>query len=531
MPLLWYLAIYDGIFSKENKKNLVARGQIRIFARAGAVRPPLCLFYNTKHLPMAHFPSPLRSLAPLMAALLLATIPSFAQLHEPGALWVRGVGTDARTKGAELSNFNPIPDVLSVPLVHEWPTEGAASLFMAFRPDGTRDVALVELEAGGEARRATTLGLLSPEGDSTAYGPLAGQSGAVVSYLAHFDGPPTDAVGRLSLGDLAESVGEGGGQRLLELLLLPRTVDGTERRQVETYLSLRHGISLDTANGYLGGNGKVVWDKDAERACPFRVTGIGRDGVTGLDQRQSRNASAEGLLTVGLGGVRATNADNPNRPPDGAYLLWGDNGGALSFTAAFGGVAGARALGREWSARASGAPLGAPLAIRLSKEKLPLPEGEGSALWLAVSPGSGAAARWYAPTGGDNSFVEFSGVDICAGGHGERERFGFVLLPPGALPPSTMPAPAPGAPFAGQWGLWPNIVETGAPFQLWFELEAPAEIEARATDASGRLVWSRRYGRTASLRTTERLPLAGSYLVTVLLDGVPSTRQLTALSR
>jgi len=132
----------------------------------------------------------------------------------------------------------------------------------------------------------------------------------------------------------------GGGYELHngkigEVLFYSSALTPTERQKIQSYLSLKWGVSMDTsvmktaasANNYLASDGTAIWN--ANNSYYFRVTGIGRDDCSDLDQRQSRNqdTTSAGYVTMGLGSVAASNALNNNAfTADKSFEIWSDNG-------------------------------------------------------------------------------------------------------------------------------------------------------------------------------------------------------------
>ena len=57
--------------------------------------------------------------------------------------------------------------------------------------------------------------------------------------------------------------------------------------------------------------------------------------VQGLLQKQSKSVNADNLVTIGVGGIAATNAANTGTLPDGAYEVWGNDNGAASFVSPY----------------------------------------------------------------------------------------------------------------------------------------------------------------------------------------------------
>ncbi|WP_212005116.1 gliding motility-associated C-terminal domain-containing protein [Chitinophaga sp. HK235] len=115
-----------------------------------------------------------------------------------------------------------------------------------------------------------------------------------------------------------------------EIIVYDHALNATEQQQVYSYLSLKYGVTMNKgAQNYLASDGSTFWRSDATYAN--RITGIGRDDVTGLDTKQSLNIDA-GMLTMSLGNsIAPTNSQNTNViPNDKSFLVLADNGQATS---------------------------------------------------------------------------------------------------------------------------------------------------------------------------------------------------------
>ena len=132
-----------------------------------------------------------------------------------------------------------------------------------------------------------------------------------------------------------------------EAIVYGRMLSQLERRQVESYLALRHGITL--TGSYFAPDGSLLWDCADNSAYHHRVTGIARWPQSLMDQPISTTSYEEGsgyasnlpgndsywrlrdslstdrrLLVIGR---------KPNCPlPEGGHLVWGDDNGALTMT-------------------------------------------------------------------------------------------------------------------------------------------------------------------------------------------------------
>ena len=121
-----------------------------------------------------------------------------------------------------------------------------------------------------------------------------------------------------------------------ELILYNRFISPRERQQVESYLALKYGISLnqEIPVSYLNSKGEVIWDSETNAAYNHSIAGIGRDDLSGFDQRFSESTQTPGVMKIGVLSALENNS----------FLIWGDNGGPLRFDD----ESGIRKLQREW---------------------------------------------------------------------------------------------------------------------------------------------------------------------------------------
>jgi len=112
------------------------------------------------------------------------------------------------------------------------------------------------------------------------------------------------------------------------------SVSATDRNKVDSYLAIKYGVTLAAGTNYTTSTGAVVWDAAANATYQNNVAGIGNDFRSALHQKQSRNqhANSNNQVTIGLGGIAATNDANTNQLTDGQFLLWGDNGNTQAMT-------------------------------------------------------------------------------------------------------------------------------------------------------------------------------------------------------
>lgn len=124
---------------------------------------------------------------------------------------------------------------------------------------------------------------------------------------------------------------------LLEYAVYDRNLSNMERAQVETYMALRHGITLKSS--YYDSRGRMIWNKFGNRKYQNRISGIVAD-----------SASAQHILSASSREDGAFAHITSGSLTDGQSLLFGDDGGRLSFSrsATYG-----KWLGRKWKTEAT----------------------------------------------------------------------------------------------------------------------------------------------------------------------------------
>jgi len=117
------------------------------------------------------------------------------------------------------------------------------------------------------------------------------------------------------------------------------------RNRIQSYLAIKYGITLGVngiSQDYADGSGNVIWDQ-SDPDYNYDITGIGRDDISELNQKQSKSINVtsdgtdafgptltNGFLTIGLSDIYDTNnqniSTNPTSFSNGQYLTWGNNG-------------------------------------------------------------------------------------------------------------------------------------------------------------------------------------------------------------
>ena len=346
----------------------------------------------------------------------------------PGhTLWLEAKNYNASTKIKEKRtlqeeelihfNFNPVLDVdQSGKSLFKNIVKERFSLFIVFKSDIEDELPVLTLKKGRKNLYLTNKVLL---GDNEAeYKKVDSKKGILLSYLSTTNDKAGKRNNSIKIEDFFTKDPEGK-QQLLEVIYYPRILNDLEREKVETYLSLKYGLSILGEFNYLDGEGEKIWDAKENIGFNSRITGIGRDDKLNLYQKQSGNSLKDGLY-MGLGIIDTTNAKNKSSVDDRTFLLWGDNNGSTAFGINKDNKT-IKGMNRTWKLRSVSGNFQDSLAtqLRISKTQMPSIAKDATLedeyLWLAINDQPGvefdySQARYLRQAGEDDEFIYFDDV-------------------------------------------------------------------------------------------------------------------------
>lgn len=119
---------------------------------------------------------------------------------------------------------------------------------------------------------------------------------------------------------------------IAEVIIYPKLLSKLNRRKIETYLSLKYGISLRAGSDYVNSLGDTIWKGNEKSNFPHRLTGIGFDFESNFNNRQSTNIDENQFLTIGFGAeIQKKNENYFTGNTEINYFLWSDNDGEIEF--------------------------------------------------------------------------------------------------------------------------------------------------------------------------------------------------------
>ncbi|AZA56849.1 hypothetical protein EG350_06540 [Chryseobacterium shandongense] len=155
------------------------------------------------------------------------------------------------------------------------------------------------------------------------------------------------------------SVFAGDGQaapiaQVSENIAYNRVLSATELQRVQTYLAIKTGVTLNQ-NHLLSDGTTIAWDAASNSSYANNISGIGRDDLSALYQKQSQSVNTGSQVVMALGTAATTNQANANTiPTDKQFFIWGDDSGSLTTMASTGNSTYTYRFTRVWKTQNTG---------------------------------------------------------------------------------------------------------------------------------------------------------------------------------
>ena len=202
---------------------------------------------------------------------------------------------------------------------------------------------------------------------------------------------------------------------IAEVVTYNTTLDEAAVNKVESYLAIKYGVTIcqrsrfaRQASNYTASDGTVFWRTAQNRGYDNCITGIGRDDVSGLLQKQSRSVQSNSLITLYNGAVNGSFAisnagNNNNIATTNSFLLIADNGLSDQLTVCAAGKKYKR-MERVWKVQKTGAGI-TTVTLVLNKGALP---ADAKGILVATSNAFATGAITYYPftAAGDKLYVQ-----------------------------------------------------------------------------------------------------------------------------
>lgn len=459
-------------------------------------------------------------------------------------LWVKANNSIIRSnqkvnnKESELKNcfnFNSIVDFSKDKIERKYKNlvTKNSSLFVVLKSDSKEENILLSLERGSfktslsNQKIVCDKEVLLNKGDS--------KKGMLLSYLYNKNSLIGRKKGNLILEDLLFDDKESINQ-LAELIYIPRCVDNKEKEIIESYLSLKYGISLNEKQNYYNSNGNKLWDFKDNDGFNKRITGIGKDETIGLNQKQSKNSLEDGL-SIGFDKIKKSNSENEVILKNKDFLLWGDNG-KNTFLEKSDDVTQKR-IQRVWKVKTvSDSITNFKTQIKIDKVLMPVEANFNSQdtdfIWLAIDNSNTSdfnykSAKYTKATVNDEKEIVFDNVEFLSNSDN------FFTIVKAKENPNSLNANSsnPLAKIAesensltSQFKLYPNPITANEKFTIQFNLKEISKVVIQIADVNGKIIKTKDLGSINNYSFTESLPVSGTYLIIVSVDGKLETSKL-----
>lgn len=207
------------------------------------------------------------------------------------------------------------------------------TLFVVFKSNEDKEKDIVKYKVGREELKITNKQTQSTNG--LEYSKYDSKSGVILEYSANLKGVKNANICSLFFGDKSNNDNDSSQNQaqkttIFEFIFYPRILTETEKLKIESYLSIKYGVSLVGEKNYLSASNTKIWNFNENKSFNTNVTGIGNDENSDLFQKQSLNSSAKDIH-IGFGSLDSISKLNRENIENETFLVWGNNNGNVIF--------------------------------------------------------------------------------------------------------------------------------------------------------------------------------------------------------
>lgn len=458
-------------------------------------------------------------------------------------LWIKGnceepkeiFNKDLHIKLINQFNFNPIINFSKDKIAQKYKNlvTKNASLFMVFKSSSKEENILFSLERGSfrtsisNQKIVCDKEVLLNKGDS--------KKGILLSYLYNKNSMIGRKNGNLLLEDVLFDDNKSINQ-LAELIYIPRCVSNKEKEIIESYLSLKYGISLNEGQNYYNSKGDKILDVKENDGFNNRITGIGKDEIIGLNQKQSKNSLEDGLI-IGFDNINKSNSENEIILRDKNFLLWGDNGKNTFLEKSD--DSNQKKIQRVWKVKTvSDSITKFKTQVKIDKALMTVEANFNSQdtdfMWLAIDNSNASdlnykTAKYIRATINDEKEIVFDNVEFLS-----NSNYFFSIIKAKENPNnlnSNLENPLVKnaefeIDFSSQLKLYPNPISANEKFTIQFNLKEISKVLIQISDVNGKVVKTKDLGSINNYSFNESLPVSGTYLIMMSINGQLQTSKL-----
>lgn len=360
--------------------------------------------------------------------------------------------------------------------------------------------------------------------------------GILLTYLYNKNSLSSRRNGNLIIEDLLFD-DQGSTNQLAELIYIPRFINNVEKQIIESYLSLKYGISLNDNLDYYNSTGEVIWDFKENDGFNKRITGIGKDEAIGLNQKQSKNSLADGLI-IGVDNIMKTNEENQIHLKNKEFLLWGDNGNSPILDKGDDGDA-KKIMKRIWKIKSISDTISKiRVQLKIDKKLMPLDAkvetNNDDFIWLAIDSISESTfnyknAKYIKATKNNENEVIFDNVEFT---NAADYLFTIVMAKESDVKASNLSADQLSANInseidvVNQFLIYPNPTFANANFNIKFNLKELSIVSVKIVDITGKILKAENLGAITNYLFSSNLSVSGTFLIIICINGKIETRKL-----
>lgn len=432
-------------------------------------------------------------------------------------------------------NFNPAVDFSKDKIVKKYKNlvTKNSSLFVVFKSASKEENNLLSIERGSFKSSLSNEKIVCDKEVSLNKGDA--KKGVLLSYLYNKNSLIGRKNGNLIFDDLLFEDKESINQ-LAELIYIPRCVSIKEKEIIESYLSLKYGISLNEGRNYYNSKGDKIWDFKQNDGFNKRITGIGADELVQLNQKQSKNALEDGLI-LGLNKIKKSNNDNEIVLKNIDFLLWGDNDKATVLEKSEDVTQ--KRIKRVWKVKTfSDSITSFKTQIKIDKKLMPVEviynNQDTEFIWLAIDNSNSSdfdykSAKYIKATSNDENEIVFDNVEFSP-----NSDYFFTLVKAKENPNNIETTSSKSLAksdndtnnLTSQFKLYPNPIKTNEKFTVQFNLNESSKVVIQIADINGKIIRTKDLGFINNYSFTESLPVSGTYLIMVYVNEKLETTKL-----
>lgn len=244
----------------------------------------------------------------LLAAVLFTSVTTFAQTFENKAnFWAKPNKTQNTTgvfnKNASLTHGTNQSLTANI-------GEGSSNFYMVFKSEDTVEKDLLNFTFTCAQHAVTTHNINYHDAATV---DVKRRTGAIVKYGFDYPGASGDK-NYATVIDTPNDLTD-----VYEVIYVNDKFTELDHQQIQTYLSVKYGISLINSANYVDANGKSVWNSNLNPQYNTNITGLGKSDYFGLNKTETVN-SVDKRIEI------KTNGFNNNE-----YLFVGTNNENTSF--------------------------------------------------------------------------------------------------------------------------------------------------------------------------------------------------------